>query len=165
MNIVRFRVKDEDPGREYLLRTWGADMEWLAREYPPHAVEPEGNVLAYWFASEEERMAFMKRYLAGKRLVADIVDNDKVRVLAHVTLTYASGGKQYRVNSCHGFGALEEDVRFYYQKGNHSCDCNRSMAIRHVHDGFPVMACGHTIRLVSVDVEYRAPEELPRDIA
>ena len=51
----------------------------------------------------------------------------------------------------YGWDTKEEGVRYMYEEGNYSCDCNRSLFIQRQCDkNFPEMDCGEKIKLISI---------------
>ena len=51
---------------------------------------------------------------------------------------------------------FEKKYYTYFTKGNFSCDCNRSLAIRREYgdDAIPELGCGEDIKLVDYHIEY-----------
>ena len=64
--------------------------------------------------------------------------------------------KEYVLHYDLGYEYEEDAAIFYFTKGNFSCDCNRSLAIRWEYgdDAIPELGCGEDIKLVDYHIEY-----------
>jgi hypothetical protein len=152
---------------KYLLRVWGADEEKCKALHRPGAVEPDGP-LCYWTETVEEREALcaefrglpvvLDRLDPGPDWDGEEIDTEKLTV-ARITLKLPDG-RLAAGSDCFGYGYPAHAAEFQWRENNYSCDCNRSLWIKHTLGwDFPELPCGNTIELVGFEVVKEASDD------
>lgn len=155
--------------KQFLLRAWGKDQDRIAKAFPPDAIERDGNVLCWWFATRDARDAFESAIHqigfvvtgavdGGYDEFGELIDPHK-RTYAHVTLRLPDG-REGSFRDAYGHGYPAHSVEYMWREGNCSCDCNkrlylaRECGIGSEDDEIP---CGDTIELVALEVSKGEP--------
>lgn len=72
----------------------------------------------------------------------------------HIEFEYKN--KKYPIDILEGISFVHEDPYikgvyswFWWEEGNGSCDCNRSVEIQEYYPDFPELDCGHEIKIIN----------------
>lgn len=136
---------------EYMLHWWGGCEKFIIDKY--------GYDKYLYFNTKEER-DLVKRQLFKDGNELGLAMTEAEGYLTHkdtiaiITLRYEDIEYVYEYNF--GKEYPEDAARFQFEKGNRSCDCNKSLHIgRYCDKNFPEMGCGDNIELIKLDIVYR----------
>ena len=154
---------------QYLLRSWGGDLQAVVKLREPDTYERDDHhVACWWFDSAEEREAFIKQFSPMLNAVRDRVnpglDRDGEETIDTRTMTVAvvtlktPDGQIGTFDMSFGYGYPEHSASYMFEEGNYSCDCNRRDFLHDycgIGDGhLEDMNCGDTIELVSLTFKH-----------
>jgi hypothetical protein len=148
---------------QHLVRVWGRDEGQIEQLRKPDLREGDDGALCYWFATGTERADFIESWPSGVWVVMDIVNpgiddlygeemETRSMTWADVTLRLPSGSV-HTFSMDFGYGYPAHAVRFMFEDGNYSCDCNKRIFLER-YCGVPdeIDECGDEIELVSLVV-------------
>ena len=144
--------------KEWMIHIWGG--AWnndanpsIEKDYGIH----EGY---HYFKTEEEKDRFLEIINKPEYRYQGLMRDIKYGFMTHKRTifvgTFKYEDKEFVLHYDLGYEYEEDTAIFYFTKGNFSCDCNRSLAIRWEYgdDAIPELGCGEEIKLVDYHIEY-----------
>ena len=111
----------------------------------------------FWFPSIELRetaRGYLEAVVERERNSGNLViicfrdaegDVAKTKLNASMTFVYKDAEYEYIYNG--DYGVEESTIRYMFDEGNYSCDCNKSLFISRTVEDFPEMDCGNEIAI------------------
>lgn len=147
---------------DFLLRSWGGDLEKVTKEFPPDKWEKGDHVACWWLDSPAVRDAFIASWPQGAINVVpdkhdpgydsdgEFIDTRK-RTIAHVTLK-TPAGEIATLHHDFGYGYPVHSAHYMYLEGNYSCDCNlRDFLEAQCGIDVPGDGCGESIKILKIE--------------
>lgn len=144
--------------KEWMIHIWGG--AWNSDANP--SIEKDYGIHEgyHYFKTEEEKDRFLeiinKPEYSDQGLMIDIKYGFMTHKRTIFVGTFKYEDKEFVLHYDLGYEYEEDATIFYFTKGNFSCDCNRSLAIRREYgdDAIPELGCGEDIKLVDYHIEY-----------
>ena len=144
--------------KEWMIHIWGG--AWNSDADP--SIEKDYGIHEgyHYFKTEEEKDSFLeivnKPEYRNQGLMRDIKYGFMTHKRTIFVGTFKYEDKEFVLHYDLGYEYEEDTAIFYFTKGNFSCDCNRSLAIRWEYgdDAIPELGCGEDIKLVDYHIEY-----------
>ena len=144
--------------KEWMIHIWGG--AWNSDADP--SIEKDYGIHEgyHYFKTEEEKDSFLeivnKPEYRNQGLMRDIKYGFMTHKRTIFVGTFKYEDKEFVLHYDLGYEYEEDAAIFYFTKGNFSCDCNRSLAIRWEYgdDAIPELGCGEDIKLVDYHIEY-----------
>ena len=144
--------------KEWMIHIWGG--AWNSDANP--SIEKDYGIHEgyHYFKTEEEKDSFLeivnKPEYRNQGLMRDIKYGFMTHKRTIFVGTFKYEDKEFVLHYDLGYEYEEDAAIFYFTKGNFSCDCNRSLAIRWEYgdDAIPELGCGEDIKLVDYHIEY-----------
>lgn len=144
--------------KEWMIHIWGG--AWNSDANP--SIEKDYGIHEgyHYFKTEEEKDRFLeiinKPEYRNQGLMRDIKYGFMTHKRTIFVGTFKYKDKEFVLHYDLGYEYEEDAAIFYFTKGNFSCDCNRSLAIRREYgdDAIPELGCGEDIKLVDYHIEY-----------
>ena len=144
--------------KEWMIHIWGG--AWNSAANP--SIEKDYGIHEgyHYFKTEEEKDSFLeivnKPEYRNQGLMRDIKYGFMTHKRTIFVGTFKYEDKEFVLHYDLGYEYEEDAAIFYFTKGNFSCDCNRSLAIRWEYgdDAIPELGCGEDIKLVDYHIEY-----------
>lgn len=144
--------------KEWMIHIWGG--AWNSDANP--SIEKDYGIHEgyHYFKTEEEIDRFLEIIDKPKYQYQGIMRDIKYGFMTHKKTifvgTFKYEDKEFVLHYDLGYEYKKDDAIFYFTKGNFSCDCNRSLAIRREYgdDAIPELGCGEDIKLVDYHIEY-----------
>ena len=144
--------------KEWMIHIWGG--AWNSDANP--SIEKDYGIQEgyHYFKTEEEKDRFLeiinKPEYRNQGLMRDIKYGFMTHKRTIFVGTFKYKDKEFVLHYDLGYEYEEDAAIFYFTKGNFSCDCNRSLAIRREYgdDAIPELECGEDIKLVDYHIEY-----------
>ncbi len=138
---------------EYMLLTWGGF--YSKRHQVKHGYTPGYR----WFDTAEERTKYVtelkevEKRLNALHLAISTEEGVHTRMRTVAKMVFVHQGKEYPCQYDFGFAYPADSAEYMFFDGNFSCDCNRSLFIRHAGFDFPELECGEEIEMQNFEVE------------
>ena len=144
--------------KEWMIHIWGG--AWNSDANP--SIEKDYGIQEgyHYFKTEEEIDRFLKIINKPEYRYQGLMRDIKYGFMTHKRTifvgTFKYEDKEFVLHYDLGYEYKKDDAIFYFTKGNFSCDCNRSLAIRREYgdDAIPELGCGEDIKLVDYHIEY-----------
>lgn len=144
--------------KEWMIHIWGG--AWNSDANP--SIEKDYGIQEgyHYFKTEEEKDRFLeiinKPEYRYQGLMRDIKYGFMIHKRTIFVGTFKYEDKEFVLHYDLGYEYEEDAAILYFTKGNFSCDCNRSLAIRWEYgdDAIPELGCGEDIKLVDYHIEY-----------
>ena len=144
--------------KEWMIHIWGG--AWNSDANP--SIEKDYGIQEgyHYFKTEEEKDRFLeiinKPEYRNQGLMRDIKYGFMTHKRTIFVGTFKYKDKEFVLHYNLGYEYEEDAAIFYFTKGNFSCDCNRSLAIRREYgdDAIPELGCGEDIKLIDYHIEY-----------
>ena len=144
--------------KEWMIHIWGG--AWNSDADP--SIEKDYGIHEgyHYFKTEEEKDSFLEIINKPKYRNQGLMRDIKYGFMTHKRTifvgTFKYEDKEFVLHYDLGYEYEEDAAIFYFTKGNFSCDCNRSLAIRWEYgdDAIPELGCGEDIKLVDYHIEY-----------
>lgn len=143
---------------EYYLYFWGQinnkDENWIVKDLGINEKD-------FWFDSKEERLSFKKKLedIANKHQVIICFREEeglgvRFKTIATMKFIHTNGKLYYYRDDNFGYGFSADSARYMFERGNYSCDCNRSLFLSREHKEIKEMECGDKIKMVDFKILY-----------
>ena len=144
--------------KEWMIHIWGG--AWNSDANP--SIEKDYGIQEgyHYFKTEEEKDRFLEIINKPEYRYQGLMRDIKYGFMTHKRTifvgTFKYEDKEFVLHYDLGYEYEEDAAIFYFTKGNFSCDCNRSLAIRWEYgdDAIPQLGCGEDIKLVDYHIEY-----------
>lgn len=144
--------------KEWMIHIWGG--AWNSDANP--SIEKDYGIQEgyHYFKTEEEIDRFLEIIDKPEYQYQGLMRDIKYGFMTHKRTifvgTFKYEDKEFVLHYDLGYEYKKDDAIFYFTKGNFSCDCNRSLAIRREYgdDAIPELGCGEDIKLVDYHIEY-----------
>lgn len=144
--------------KEWMIHIWGG--AWNSDANP--SIEKDYGIQEgyHYFKTEEEKDRFLEIINKPEYRYQGLMRDIKYGFMTHKRTifvgTFKYEDKEFVLHYDLGYEYEEDAAIFYFTKGNFSCDCNRSLAIRRKYgdDAIPQLGCGEDIKLVDYHIEY-----------
>ena len=144
--------------KEWMIHVWGG--AWNSDANP--SIEKDYGIHEgyHYFNTEEEKDRFLEIINKPEYRNQGLMSDTKYGFMTHKRTifvgTFKYEDKEFVLHYDLGYEYEEDAGIFYFTKGNFSCDCNRSLAIRREYgdDAIPQLGCGEDIELVDYHIEY-----------
>ena len=144
--------------KEWMIHIWGG--AWNSDANP--SIEKDYGIQEgyHYFKTEEEKDRFLEIINKPEYRYQGLMRDIKYGFMTHKRTifvgTFKYEDKEFVLHYDLGYEYEEDAAIFYFTKGNFSCDCNRSLAIRWEHgdDAIPELRCGEDIELTDYHIEY-----------
>ena len=144
--------------KEWMIHIWGG--AWNSDANP--SIEKDYGIQEgyHYFKTEEEKDRFLEIINKPEYRYQGLMRDIKYGFMTHKRTifvgTFKYEDKEFVLHYDLGYEYKKDDAIFYFTKGNFSCDCNRSLAIRREYgdDAIPELGCGEDIKLVDYHIEY-----------
>lgn len=144
--------------KEWMIHIWGG--AWNSDANP--SIEKDYGIQEgyHYFKTEEEKDRFLEIINKPEYRYQGLMRDIKYGFMTHKRTifvgTFKYEDKEFVLHYDLGYEYEEDAAIFYFTKGNFSCDCNRSLAIRWEYgdDAIPELGCGEDIKLVDYHIEY-----------
>ena len=144
--------------KEWMIHIWGG--AWNNDANP--SIEKDYGIQEgyHYFKTEEEKDRFLEIINKPEYRYQGLMRDIKYGFMTHKRTifvgTFKYEDKEFVLHYDLGYEYEEDAAIFYFTKGNFSCDCNRSLAIRWEYgdDAIPQLGCGEDIKLVDYHIEY-----------
>ena len=144
--------------KEWMIHIWGG--AWNSDANP--SIEKDYGIQEgyHYFKTEEEKDRFLEIINKPEYRYQGLMRDIKYGFMTHKRTifvgTFKYEDKEFVLHYDLGYEYEEDAAIFYFTKGNFSCDCNRSLAIRREYgdDAIPQLGCGEDIKLVDYHIEY-----------
>ena len=144
--------------KEWMIHIWGG--AWNSDANP--SIEKDYGIQEgyHYFKTEEEKDRFLEIINKPEYRYQGLMRDIKYGFMTHKRTifvgTFKYEDKEFVLHYDLGYEYEEDAAIFYFTKGNFSCDCNRSLAIRWEYgdDAIPQLGCGEDIELVDYHIEY-----------
>jgi len=144
--------------KEWMIHIWGG--AWNSDADP--SIEKDYGIQEgyHYFKTEEEKDSFLEIINKPKYRNQGLMRDIKYGFMTHKRTifvgTFKYEDKEFVLHYDLGYEYEEDAAIFYFTKGNFSCDCNKSLAIRWEYgdDAIPELGCGEDIKLVDYHIEY-----------
>lgn len=144
--------------KEWMIHIWGG--AWNSDANP--SIEKDYGIQEgyHYFKTEEEKDRFLEIINKPEYRYQGLMRDIKYGFMTHKRTifvgTFKYEDKEFVLHYDLGYEYKEDTAIFYFTKGNFSCDCNRSLAIRREYgdDAIPELGCGEDIKLVDYHIEY-----------
>ena len=144
--------------KEWMIHVWGG--AWNSDANP--SIEKDYGIHEgyHYFNTEEEKDRFLEIINKPEYRNQGLMRDTKYGFMTHKRTifvgTFKYEDKEFVLHYDLGYEYEEDAAIFYFTKGNFSCDCNRSLAIRREYgdDAIPQLGCGEDIELVDYHIEY-----------
>lgn len=144
--------------KEWMIHIWGG--AWNSDANP--SIEKDYGIQEgyHYFKTEEEKDRFLEIINKPEYRYQGLMRDIKYGFMTHKRTIFVGAfkyeDKEFVLHYDLGYEYEEDAAIFYFTKGNFSCDCNRSLAIRREYgdDAIPQLGCGEDIKLVDYHIEY-----------
>ena len=158
--IEEFKTLKKEPlcQKEWMIHIWGG--AWNSDANPSIEKDYEIQEGYHYFKTEEEKDRFLEIINKPEYRSQGLMRDTKYGFMTHKRTifvgTFKYEDKEFVLHYDLGYEYEEDAGIFYFTKGNFSCDCNRSLAIRREYgdDAIPQLGCGEDIELVDYHIEY-----------
>lgn len=158
VEIFKALKKESLCRKEWMIHVWGG--AWNSDANP--SIEKDYGIHEgyHYFNTEEEKDRFLEIINKPEYRNQGLMRDTKYGFMTHKRTifvgTFKYEDKEFVLHYDLGYEYEEDAGIFYFTKGNFSCDCNRSLAIRREYgdDAIPQLGCGEDIELVDYHIEY-----------
>lgn len=114
----------------------------------------------YYFTEEKARNKFLEiidmPIYSNQGIARDVKYGEMTYKRTIFVGKYEYKGQRFVIHYDLGFEYSDESAKYYFTKGDNSCDCNVSLIIRREYgeDAIPELNCGDEIKLVAYKIEH-----------